>query len=84
MPVESAQHRAHGAVAYARSFGFEPHPQFADTPLYLGPAPEACPIRFGRDGMPFCVSGPRDNPREVIAALDATAGPGTYDYLASL
>jgi hypothetical protein len=34
--------------------------------------------------MPFDVSRPRDNPREVIAALEATAGPGNDHYLAGL
>ena len=84
IPVELAQALVHGAVAYAASFGFEPHPDFAATVPYLGPAPETCPIRFGRDGMPFYVSGPRDNPRHVIAALEATAGAGNYQYIAGL
>jgi hypothetical protein len=34
--------------------------------------------------MPFYVSGPRDNPRRVIAALEATAGAGNYHYIAGL
>jgi hypothetical protein len=84
VPLELAQALVHGAVAYAASFGFQPHPDFAATVPYLGPVPESCPIRFGRDGMPFYVSGPRDNPRQVIAALEATAGVGNYHYLAGL
>jgi hypothetical protein len=74
----------HGAVAYARGFGFEPHPQFADTAPFLGPVPEVCPIRFGRGGMPWYIAGPRDNPREVLAALEATVGPGNYHYIVGL
>jgi hypothetical protein len=84
IPVQLAQQLVHGAVAYARSFGFEPHPDFAATVPYLGPAPDTCPIRFGRDGMPLYVSGPRDNPRAVIAALEATAGRGNYHYITHL
>ena len=84
VPVELAQTLLHGAVAYARSFGFEPHPDFAATLPYLGAAPETCPIRFGRHGVPFSISGPSDNPRQVIAAPDATAGAGNYEYIAGL
>ena len=74
----------HGAIAYASTFGFTPHPDFAATAPFLGPDPGHCPIRFGRQGQPFYVSGPRDNPRQVIAALEATAGPGNYHYIAGL
>lgn len=84
VPLEVAQHLVHGAVAYARSFGFEPHPEFADTAPYLGVPPGPCPIRFGRDGQPFYISGPDDNPRAVVAALEATVGPGNYHYIAHL
>jgi hypothetical protein len=84
VPLELAQQLVHGAVAYARSFGFEPHSEFADTAPYLGPAPAACPIRFGRDGMPLYVAGPHDNPTRVIAKLEATAGRGNYHYIAPL
>lgn len=80
VPLELAQHLVHGAVAFAASFGFGPHPDFADTVPYLGTAPGSCPIRFGRDGIPFYVSGPHDNPREVVAALEASAGAGNYHY----
>jgi hypothetical protein len=82
--LEVAQHLVHGAVAYARSFGFDPHPEFADTAPYLGVPPGPCPIRFGRDGQPFYIAGPDDNPRAVITALEATAGPGNYHYIAPL
>lgn len=84
VPLELAQHLVHGAVAYARSFGFEPHPDFAATVPYLGPAPETCRIRFGRNGMPFYISRPQDNPRHVIAALEAAVGPGNYHYITRL
>lgn len=83
-PLELAQQVVHGAIAYADTFGFTPHPDFAATAPFLGPAPPQCPIRFGREGVPFYVSGPRDNPRQVIAALEATAGAGNYQYIAGL
>ena len=64
VPLEVAQHLVHGAVAYAHSFAFDPHPEFADTAPYVGVPPWPCPIRFGRDGQPFCICGPDDNPRD--------------------
>jgi hypothetical protein len=84
VPLEVVQHLVHGAVAYARSFGFDPHQEFADTTPYLGVPPGPCPIRFGRDGQPFYICGPDDNPRAVITALEATAGPSNYHYIARL
>jgi hypothetical protein len=48
-------------------------------------APVQChPIRFGREGKPYCVSGPRDNPRAVVRTLEAAVGAGNYDYIAQL
>jgi len=83
-PLELAQQLVHGAVAYAAALGLSPHPEFADVVPYLGPASGPCPIRFGRNGKPFYISGPRDRPREVIATLERTAGAGNYDYIAQL
>ena len=80
-PLELVQHLVHGAVAYAASLGFEPHEEFRDVQPYLGPAPGPCPIRFGRDGTPWYIAGPHDNPRQVIATLDRTAGAGNYQYI---
>ncbi len=80
-PLELAQHLVHGAVAYARGLGFEPHPDFAPAAPYLGTPTTPTPIRFGRDGKPFYISGPHDNPRSVIQTLESTAGPGNYHYV---
>ena len=63
VPVELAQHVVHGAVAYARSLGFEPPGDFTPAVAYLGTPTGPTPIRFGRDGSPFYISGPYDNPR---------------------
>jgi hypothetical protein len=41
----------------------------------------ASPIRFGRDGKPFYVSGPYDKPGAVVETLEATVGAGNYDYM---
>jgi hypothetical protein len=84
VPVELAQHVVHGAVAYARSLGFEPPDDFAPAAAYLGTPTVPTPIRFGRDGRPFYVSGPHDNPSAVIETLEATAGTGNYHFLTHL
>jgi hypothetical protein len=83
-PLELAQHLVHGVVAYARSLGFEPDPRFPDTVAYLGRPTDPCPITFGREGTPFYIAGPHDNPHAVIATLQATAGAGNYHYLTHL
>jgi hypothetical protein len=84
VPLELAQHLVHGAVAYARGLGFEPHPDFASTSAYLGVAAGVCPIRFGRDGNPFFISGPDDDARRVVDTLETRVGAGGYHYVAQL
>jgi len=81
VPLELAQAVAHGAVAYARGLGFEPHPDFETAVAYLGPPAGPSPIRFGRDGVPFYVSGPHDTPGAVVETLEATVGAGNYHYM---
>lgn len=72
-PVDLAQHVVHGAVAYARSLGFEPHPDFAATAPHLGTPPTPTPIVFGRAGRPFYIQGPDDNPLAIARALESAA-----------
>jgi hypothetical protein len=82
VPLTLAQHLVHGAVAYAKSLGFDPAADFIDTAPYLGgDSTAASPIRFGRDGKPLYISRPYDNPRAIIETLEATVGTGNYDYL---
>jgi len=84
VPLDLAQHLVHGAIAYARALGFEPHADFAATAPYLGTPPVSTPIQFGREGKPFYVSGPNDNPRAIIRTLEASVGAGNYDYIGHL
>lgn len=71
-------------MAYTRSLDFEPHPDFAATAPYLGAPTAPTPIRFAREGSPFYISGPDDNPRAVIATLEATTGAGNYHFIAHM
>jgi hypothetical protein len=59
-----------GAVAYARSFGFAPHPDYRHAAMLLeGIDPATCPqdFTFGRDGKPFYVKGPNESNAQAEA-----------------
>ena len=74
----------YGALEYAAKFGFEPHRDFAVTRRLLDPPdthPRSGDVEFGREGKPFYVSGPSDDPRAIIEQLMRTAGEGNFDYL---
>jgi hypothetical protein len=75
-----------GAIDFARSVGFEPHP---DAPaclnIFRGVDPNDCDesFEYGEDGKPFYVSGPHDGPekqRRIMATLSQT-GAGNHHFL---
>ena len=66
-----------GSIAYARNLGFEQHPDFAAAEAHLGPWNGPSTITFGKQGKPFYISGPNDNPRTIIRTLERSAGGGT-------
>jgi hypothetical protein len=80
-PIALAREVVFGAAEYARGLGFEPHPDFAATEGHLGEWTGPSAITFGKDGKPFYVNGPYDDPRPVIRTLERTAGKGNFDYL---
>ncbi|HXP61932.1 MAG TPA: hypothetical protein VN829_15660 [Dongiaceae bacterium] len=69
-----------GAIAYARSFGLEPHPDFQKASHVLsGIDSGECntTFTFGQDGKPFYIQGPHDSPgfaNRVMASLSKHAG----------
>lgn len=75
-----------GALDYALSYGFRPHPEFRLTAMLLkGIDPAACPreFRFGQDGKPLCIQGPNesfDQARAIMERIQAAGG----DYLIRL
>ncbi|KUO19757.1 hypothetical protein [Streptomyces dysideae] len=80
--LEQAQSIVHGGVAYARTLGFEPAPDFAQAAVHLGePGPTAPRIGFGRQGKPFYVNGPRDDAQKIVRTLERTCGAGNYHYV---
>jgi hypothetical protein len=80
-PIELAREVVLGSIEYARSLGFDPHPDFAAARGHLGSGEPLGIITFGRDGKPLYVSGPYDDADEVIRTLERTAGPGNFDFL---
>ena len=59
-----------GAVEYAQSFGFVPHPDYRHAAMLLdGIDPSSCPnqFEFGRDGKPYYIQGPNESVAEAKA-----------------
>lgn len=83
-PLDLARQLVWGATDSARRLGFEPHRDFAPAAGHLGSQPEASTITFGREGVPFYVSGPDDNPNAVLRTLTRTVGEGNFEYLMSV
>jgi hypothetical protein len=79
-PIELARELVLGSIHHARNLGFEPHPDFTAAQQHLGGWDEPGTITFGQNGKPFYISGPYDDPRQVIRTLERTAGTGNYDY----
>lgn len=81
--IEHVRHLVHGSVDYARSLGFEPHSDFAETAGHLGPWTETSAITFGQDGVPLFVQGPHENPLATIRTLTRTVGEGNFHHIAT-
>jgi len=74
-----------GAVDYAAQLGLTPHPDFEAARSHLGePEQPLPPLSFGRDGKPYYISGPYDDPQHVIACLTKSVGEGNFDYLVAV
>lgn len=82
-PVELARHLVFGAVDYARTLGFEPHPDYVPVASDLGRWEGPSAIRFGREGIPFYVQGPYDNGRQVLSTLSRTVGKDSFQFIAA-
>jgi hypothetical protein len=71
----------YSALEYADKLGFQPHRDFAESRLHLGDWNGEIRIECGREGKPFYVNGPYDNPMKVIETLKKSVGEGNFDYL---
>jgi hypothetical protein len=62
-----------GAVDFAQSFGFSPHPDFRHASRLLeGIDPSTCRERytFGEDGRPYYIQGPNETPAQAMAIVE--------------
>jgi hypothetical protein len=71
----------HGAVDYAESFGFLPHPDFRHAAMLLdGIDTAACDqdFTFGKDGKPFYIQGPNETLEEAQAISERIVAAGGH------
>lgn len=88
LPVDPSYARKllRDCVAYARSLGIEPHPDYAATELLFGSASaDACDVSFafGHEGKPLYVPGPDDTPAEIrrrLAQLRRRLGEDGFEF----
>ena len=70
-----------GAIDYAQSFDFSPHPDYRHAAMLLeGIDPADChqAFTFGRDGKPFYMQGPHESPAQVEAIMDRITSVGGH------
>lgn len=84
VPIELAQHLVWGSVDYARSLGFEPHPDFDTAAAPLARPSGPCALSFGRDGRPCYTDGPFDDVQRVVRTLAGSVGEGNFDFTVSV
>jgi hypothetical protein len=76
-----------GAVRYAASLGFQPHPDYKRAcRVFGGTDPGACTRQFvfGYQGKPHYVQGPHDSPQRatrILDTLEARCGEGNFTYV---
>jgi hypothetical protein len=61
-----------GAVDYARSFGFSPHPDYRHSSMLLaGIDPTTCTehFTFGHNGRPLYIQGPNESSAQALAIM---------------
>ncbi|MEU5860914.1 MULTISPECIES: helix-turn-helix domain-containing protein [unclassified Nonomuraea] len=80
VPIELAQNLVFGSMDYARTLGFEPHEDFSPVSDLLGKWEGGSAITFGREGKPFYVPGPHDDPGKVLRILRRTLTDDQFDY----
>ncbi len=79
--LEIAQAIILGAVDYAAALGFQPHPEFEQVREHLGPWNGEPALTFGRNGKPYYVSGPYDDPMKILKTLRQSVGEGNFNFI---
>lgn len=79
-PLEAQSVVLH-ALAYARSLGFSPHPDF--EPALFEPWPESLQeTPLAHPARPSYISGPHDDVELIVERLERAVGSGNYDLMA--
>lgn len=74
-----------GAVEYAHSFGFSPHPDYRHASMLLeGIDPAACreEFTFGSDGKPLYIQGPNESSSQAAAIMQRVRSVGGHYFMA--
>jgi hypothetical protein len=80
--LEQAQAIVYGALDYASRLGLQPHKDFERAKSWLGPRLNNLPeLEFGKDGQPFYINGPYDNPDKIVATLTKHVGQDNFRYV---
>ena len=82
--LEQAQAVVFSSLEYAEQLGFDPHPDFEQARAHLGKWDGKLRIECGKDGEPFYIDGPYDDPQAVLATLTKSVGEGNFTYIASM
>lgn len=69
------------ACEYADNLGFQAHKDFSKSCSHIGEWDGSIRIECGRDGKPFYVNGPHDNPKKIMETLKISRGEGNFDFL---
>jgi hypothetical protein len=87
MAPPTARRLLEDLVAWSRQLGFEPLSEYLAAAKILGDTAldtHEATFRFGMDGKPFYIAGPRDNPaksKRIIAQLEKKCGAGGFDFM---
>jgi hypothetical protein len=81
VPLEVAQGMIFSACEYSESLGFQPHKDFENSRSHIGEWDGVIRIECGRNGKPFYVNGPNDNPKKIMETLKKSRGEGNFDFM---
>jgi hypothetical protein len=71
----------YSALEYGEKLGFQAHRYCVESRSHVGNRNGEILIECGRQGKPFYVNEPYDNPIKVIETLKSSVGKGNFDYL---
>jgi hypothetical protein len=81
IPLEVAQGMIFSACEYAENLGFKPHKDFEKSRSHIGEWDGEIRIECGRDGKPFYVNGPHDDPKKIMETLKKNRGEDNFDFM---